>query len=230
MQPYFFPYLGYFQLISSVDKFVFYDDVSFIKQGWINRNVIQLNKQPHLISVPVSTEGIKNPINKVRVVGDKWPHFRTKLKKKLQQAYSGAPEFKRVYPMVESVLDLEVNTIDQLACSSVKQVMHFLGVNSPALTRSSEYENGHLSSHRRVLDICMSEGTDQYINLPGGRELYDKKVFADNNIQLRFLRPYLPIYEQNNNEFLSRLSIIDVLMFNRPIDVIDFFSRFTLES
>ena len=79
MQPYIFPYLGYFQLLNSVDHFVFYDDVNFIKGGWVNRNQLLINNQNKFFTVPLKKIISFTPINEVEIHKKLYPNWRSKF-------------------------------------------------------------------------------------------------------------------------------------------------------
>src|SRR5690606_26985644 len=154
MQPYIFPYIGYFQLISAVDKFVFYDDVNFIKQGWVNRNRILVNGTDYLFSVPLMKQSSFVKIEDTLINHAEYPHWKKKFLKTLSQAYRKAPLFKSVYPLVESILKQEVDSIATLAKNSILKTCQYLNLHCEWETSSSIYKNEHLKGQNRVLDIC----------------------------------------------------------------------------
>ncbi len=212
MQPYFFPYVGYFQLIRRVDRFIVYDDVNYIKNGWINRNRILLGGQPTYITVPLAGASSFRPIRATEI--DNRLPWREKLLKTIQHAYAKAPFLRDVLPMIESVLATPVPTISGLALASLKAVSAYLDLSPEWTDSSSQYENSHLRASERVLDICAREHATRYVNLPGGRALYDPDDFATKGIELEFLDPKPVAYRQDREEFVPWLSIIDLLMFN----------------
>ena len=214
MQPYFFPYLGYFQLIQAVDVFVFYDDVNFIKKGWINRNRILLNNEDHLITIPCIKVSQNKLINEVLVNYD--DSEISKMTKTLNHAYHLAPNFKSVMGLFEKVMGEKHRTISELAIQSVKSVCEYLEIEKSFKTSScSDYGNRHLIKGDRLMDIAKREGLADYVNAIGGSEIYTKEEFARNGIRLEFLKPALNPYAQRSNNFVSGLSILDALMFER---------------
>ena len=219
MQPYLFPYLGYFQLIKAADKFVVYDDISFIKQGWINRNYILLNGAKHLITIPVQNISSNMHINQTMVsaMPFKWEQ---KLLNTIIQAYKKAPHFKEVFPMIETVItDSAGKSIAAMAAESMTSVMKYLSVKTELIESSSGYKNDHLKKEERVIDICKRENASQYINAIGGRDLYSKENFLAKNIKLNFIKHRPFVYQQFLHEFITGLSIIDVMMFNSVGDI-----------
>ena len=220
MQPYFFPYIGYFQLVHAVDRFVVYDDVAFIKQGWINRNRMLINGQPSFFSVPIRHASSFTRICDTHIDDDR-QHARwvEKLLKSFDNAYRRAPEFPRVFPMIERVLAGQPSKIGDLALESVKAVARFLSIDTAFVDSSSTYGNADLKAEERVLAICVAERATEYVNVPGGRELYSRERFEAHGIRLHFIEPRPVEYKQFGAPFVPWLSIIDVLMFN-PADAV----------
>ena len=214
MQPYIFPYLGYFQLISAVDKFVVYDDVTFIKQGWVNRNYILLNGAKYLFTFPVKS--ISSNVLISETIVSKTPfNWQYKLLQTINQAYKKAPFFEDVFPIVELIiLESTDKSITHIATESIEAVMKYLSIQTDVQVSSSIYENDHLKRVDRVIDICTKENAITYVNAIGGQELYKQEAFSKPAMNLCFLKSILPTYQQFDNEFINGLSIIDVMMFN----------------
>lgn len=210
MQPYFFPYIGYFQLIQSVDKFVFYDDVNFIKNGWINRNRILINNTAGYLTVPLRQASSNKLINQIAFVDT-----RTKLKKTIEQAYKKAPYFDHVMNLVTECLLFRTDLIAELAEHSVVATSKFLGLNTVFERSSILYNSSQgLEKAERLIQICNLNNATTYHNPIGGQLIYDKKDFTASNIELKFLRTQKVEYTQYGKEFIPFLSILDVLMFN----------------
>lgn len=216
MQPYIFPYLGYFQLISAVDKFVFYDDVNFIKSGWINRNQL-LNKNEQLkFTIPLDKPSSFKAINEIEINFNFYSKWKDKFFKTLEQTYSKAPYFKEVYPLIQEILKIEKDTnIATLAMESNIKVCEFLDIKTKFTVSSEEFSTSKSYDRKnRLIHICNSVEASKYINALGGQELYNKEDFKKEGVDLFFLKPELKSYPQFDNEFIPGLSIIDVLMFN----------------
>lgn len=217
MQPYFFPYLGYFQLLAAADRFVFFDDVHYMPRSWIHRNRLLRQGEPAYFGVPVSGGSQNRRICEVSVVTDGDPsRWRRKLLAGLAQEYRAAPYFAATFALAESVLRQPAEHIGALARYSVLAAAQLLGVNTQIVASSNIYDNQGLKGQERILDICRREGATSYLNAPGGRALYDPAAFAQAGITLKFLQPALPPYAQFQAPFVAGLSIIDVLMFNPP--------------
>ena len=229
MQPYFFPYVGYFQLLHAADRFVVYDDVTFIKQGWINRNRILINGQPSYITVPVKHATSFKAIHEIEI--DDGPQnrlWRARMLKSIDNAYRRAPEFSRVFPLVEAVLASGVTCVADLARASLRAVADYLRLNPTWVDSSRGYANAALHGQDRVLDICRAEGASQYVNPPGGAELYSPAAFEAAGVRLRILKPQAISYPQFGGEHVPSLSIIDLLMFNAPDTARDLVAAYEL--
>lgn len=219
MQPYLFPYLGYFQLVAVVDKFVFYDDVNFIKQGWINRNAILVAGRRHLFTVPLREASSFARISDTRINESFYPGGCRRLLKTLAQSYARAPCYEAVYEMIEGVLNRSERSIGRLAAASVLAVASYLDLRTAFVKSSATYGNAELKGSERVLDICRRERADSYYNAIGGKELYSRDEFARHGVDLKFIETKNVRYRQFGEEFVPWLSIIDVLMFN-PKEVV----------
>jgi hypothetical protein len=200
----------------AADKFVIYDDVNFIKQGWINRNYILLNGAKHLFTIPVQNISSYSKINET-IIADKPFNWEDKLLQTLQQAYKKAPYFQEVFPIIESVIRASSGKeISKIATESIMSVMKYLSVKTALVQSSMGYNNDHLKNEERVIDICLKENAHAYVNAIGGIELYNPYHFAEIKISLQFLKSNVENYQQFGNEFTNGLSIIDCLMFNPP--------------
>lgn len=226
MQPYFFPYIGYFQLINAADKFVVYDDVTFIKQGWINRNNILLNGKSFLFTIPLKDASSYKAIRETETSDNgKW---KSKLLKTFEQAYGKAPNYDKVVSLIRDVLSGEEKTIAAMALESIKAVCAYVGIDTPIVETSSLYFNNHLQSRARVIDICKRENATEYLNPIGGVELYSKEEFERENLKLGFVKSKPSSYKQFNDEFVPWLSTIDVLMFNSPDEIRDLLGQYEI--
>ena len=224
MQPYFFPYLGYFQLINVVDKFVFYDDVNFIKNGWINRNRILLNSQAKYITVQLNGA---SPNKLIQEVG--FTDNREKLKRTIVQAYKKAPLFEQFWPIIEDVFNYQTETISELAAFSVIKTFEYVGLTTVFEFSSQNYaDTNNLRKDERLIKICKRNNATEYINPIGGTELYTKSQFGQHGIKLHFLRTNPLQYRQFGHSFIPNLSIIDVMMFNTIEQIHEMLDNFEL--
>lgn len=222
MQPYFFPYIGYFQLIGAVDKFIFYDDVNYIKSGWINRNRISLGENIRYITVPLAGASSFKKINETRISSDdKWTK---NILSSIDQCYKRAKFYTPVCKIIEEVICEKNENIADLSRHSIVAVLNYLNMPMSFVGSSSVYKNEEKKGVDRVLDICRIEGADEYWNLPGGRNLYSADLFSKNKINLMFMSVSINSYPQIGTNFVGGLSIIDVLMHNKPSTVLDMIS------
>jgi hypothetical protein len=230
MQPYLFPYIGYFQLIAAVDKFVIYDDVAFIKQGWINRNYILVNGQKHLFSIPMENLTSFKKINETKISAGLYDSWLAKFCRTISMSYKKAPHYSSVYPIVMDVLEKGRNAGDiaGLCRSGIRTIVEYLGLTTQFVDSSSLYGNGDLQSFNRVIDICKKEFATTYINAIGGQELYSEETFSKEGIDLRFLKPGDILYTQLEHAFIPHLSIIDVMMFNSKEEIGGYLKNFNL--
>ena len=227
MQPYLFPYIGYFQLFHAVDKFVVFDDVNFIKKGWINRNNILINGQKYLFTIPLQKSSQNKQIKDIKVAENN--DWQTKFLKSILLNYKKAPFFDETFALVKEVINSEEITIAKLILRSFYLLKEALGLQSEIIKSSTIYNNCDLKAQNRILNICKQENAIQYINPLGGVELYNKAFFRENGIELSFLKTQTFIYEQFGNEFVPYLSIIDVLMFNGFTKTKELLTMYNLE-
>lgn len=227
MQPYVFPYIGYFNLIESTNEIVFYDDVQFIKGGWINRNRILVGAQAFLFTIPLSKASPNKAILDVSpILSDP---FKKKFLTQLYQSYSKAPFYEDVIPLLENFLSKRYPSIADLAINSILLVYDYLDLDiSWKISSQLAQSNKILDRSDRLISLIKSLGYSDYINPIGGSDLYSKEYFRNEGIRLQFLSSKPIEYTQFNNPFISNLSIIDVLMFNQPSKVKDFFKSYSL--
>lgn len=215
MQPYFFPYLGYFQLIRAVDLFVIYDDVQYVNRGWVNRNRILLNNEPAYITLPLQNASRIALITERQLAADEMEKARAKILGQLQSAYKHAPFYASVRGLVESVLHYPDNDLTGFLDNSLRAVCHYLGI-ATEIRRSSSIprDEAGLRGQERTALLCKTLGADIYINPAGGVDLYEDSFFRMENIQLQFIHMDAISYPQGSEHFVPFLSIIDVMMFN----------------
>lgn len=212
MQPYFFPYIGYWQLINAVDRYVIYDDVNFIKGGWINRNSVLMNGESKLINLQMHNASPNKLINEVEVLGNMV--YNKKLLKTLENNYGKAPYFADAFPIIKEIIIQENKNLARYLEFSIRHVCEYLLINTEIFVSSIIDKNNELRGQDKVIDICKILGTDEYINAIGGQSLYCHEEFAAHGLRLKFLKTGDIEYKQFNNDFAPNLSIIDVMMFN----------------
>ncbi len=224
MQPYFLPYIGYFQLINAVDEYVIYDDVNYIKRGWINRNKMLLNGNDFLFTINLVDASQNKLINEVEL-SDNQP----KLLKTIEAAYKKAPFFSDVFPMIDEIVCYENKNLAKYTANSVIKVCKYLEMNTKFIFSSDIKEkNNSLKCQEKIIEICNILQAKQYINAIGGMELYDRALFERIGIDLHFLKPKPIEYKQFGHPFVCNLSILDVLMFNSVEQIRTFLLQYEL--
>lgn len=227
MQPYFLPYIGYFQMVKKADIFVFYDDVNYIKSGWINRNRILINKQPKYITIPLISPSSNKLINEIEYRKDA-KELKT-IYKSIDFNYRKAPYFDQVFELYKNIMGGEEKLISQLAMRSVRLISEYLQLDTEFIVSSESFaETKGLERTERLLTICESLKATQYINAANGRDLYSKEDFEQQGLQLNFIKSQEIKYKQFDNEFESGLSILDVLMFNSKEEVRNLLDKYHL--
>ena len=216
MQPYFMPYIGYFQLIKAVDKYVVYNDVNYIKGGWVARNNLLIGKKKHLFNICLRGASPNKSFTEIEVIDE-----FSKLIKTLVQNYVKAPYFRPVMALMDAIFAFSEKRLDLFLANSIKQVLSYLNIQTELILSSDIPKDNSLKGEDKILAICKSLKADTYCNAIGGQALYDKKRFADNGISLFFLKTNEDLSYQQfpGMRFVPNLSIIDVLMFNSPEEV-----------
>lgn len=227
MQPYFFSYIGYFQLINAVDEFVIYDNIEFTKKGWINRNRILVNGTDAMISLPLKKDSDYLYVNE-RYLADSWEEEKKKMLNRIKESYRKAPHFKEAFAVIQECIMYDDRNLFKFILHSLKTLMQYLNIETNLVISSSVLIDHKLKSHEKVIAICKERGADTYINPIGGLDLYDKEHFKQNNIELQFQKSNSITYKQFNNEFVPWLSIIDVMMFSNKEEIQSKLESFTL--
>lgn len=213
MQPYFMPYIGYFQLMKAVDKYVVYNDVSYIKGGWVARNNILIGGQKHLIGINLQGASPNKLFTEIQIKDD----FK-KFVKTLKYNYSKAPFFNPVMELMDAVVSFPNKRLDLFLANSFRLILSYLDIQTELVLSSDIEKDNSLKGMDKVLEICRKLDADTYYNAIGGQELYDRGTFRNHHITLYFVQTDANLsYKQFGNMlFVPNLSIIDVLMFNSP--------------
>lgn len=211
MQPYFLPYIGYFQLIASVDKFIVYDNIKYTKKSWINRNRILLNGSDTMFSLPLKkgSDSLDVIERELATVFD-----RSKLLHLFKEAYFRAPQFELIYPVIEQIVKYDEANLFYFIHHSILRICEYLDIKTEIRISSDIGIDHGLKGQDKVIAFCQAVGADTYINTIGGVELYDKNDFRNHSIDLQFIKSRPIEYEQFGTSFVPWLSFVDVLMFN----------------
>lgn len=214
MQPYFFPYLGYFQLINQVENFIFHDNVQYIKAGWINRNRILRARKGVWLSFPVLAAPHTRSIDQRFYQ----PTISNKLRllHAIKQSYCKSPYFSEIFPLLQQIMSFNDANVANFNINLICRLAQHLKISSKFIRASDMVPNNSLKGQARVIDLCQRSGAKRYINPIGGTKLYQSSAFAEAGIDLGFLKPTIAEYQQFDPVFVPDLSIIDVMMFNHP--------------
>jgi hypothetical protein len=226
MQPYIFPYIGYFQLINAVDKFVIYDDVNYIKKGWINRNNFLSNGKIHRFTIPLINASQNRLIKDTQI--SKTENWEADLLNTISNSYKKAPCFDVVFGIIKEILSQDEHNIAKYNHSALLIISKYLEIETEFLFSSELNKDNALKGSAKIVDICKILNATDYINPIGGLELYSKENFLMEKIELKFLKSNVIEYKQFEDEFIPWLSIIDVLMFNSKNEVKNLLNEYTL--
>ena len=211
MQPYFLPYIGYFQLIQFVDRFIVYDNIQYTKKGWINRNRFLQNGKDVMFSVPLKKDSDFLDVKAREISAD---FKKDKLLNQIRESYHRAPYFPQTFPLVEQIVRYEESNLFRFIYNSIVRTCEYLGIETEIVISSNVLIDHSLKNQDKVLALCEAAGATMYINAIGGMELYSKEIFHEKGIELKFIKSQQFEYTQFNNGFVPWLSILDVMMFN----------------
>lgn len=226
MQPYFCPHIGYFQLINAVEVFIVYDDVNYIKKGWINRNSILINGEKYLFSIPLKKLSQNKLINQIDI--HESSNWKNSLLKQIEQSYKKAPFFTDVYPLIKEIILQDKNNLAEFIIHSLNEICKYLSITTRLIISSGIKKNNELKGQNKIIEICKTVQASHYINAMGGKDLYDRDIFLQHNFSLNFIKPEPIIYPQFDHEFHPCLSIIDVMMFNSVPKINGFLKQYEL--
>ncbi len=227
MQPYFFPYIGYFQLINAVDEFVIYDNIEYTKKGWINRNRILENNKDVFITLPLKKDSDYLFVRD-RYLADSWRKDKKKLLNKITENYKKAKFFNNIIGLFENCINFESENLFDFIYKSLITINEYLEIKTKITISSTIEINHNLKSVNKVIEICKVKKAHTYINPIGGLELYSKENFLNNKINLFFLKTISCEYKQFENQFIPFLSILDVMMFNTKEEIKEMLNQYEL--
>jgi len=226
MQPYYCPYIGYWQLMNAVDEFVVYDNIKYTKRGWINRNRFLQNGNDAFFTINLKKDSDFLDI-KDRIISNTFD--KKKMLHLFEVSYRKAPFFNETISLFKSILFYDETNLFKYIYHSIKKICKFLGIETKLIISSEIDINHNLKSQDKVLAICNNLGATEYINTIGGLELYSKETFNKQGIELKFIKSKPIEYTQFKNEFIPWLSVIDVMMFNSKEDIYKFLNQYELK-
>ena len=216
MQPYFLPYIGYFQLIAAADVFVVYDNIKYTKKGWINRNRMLSNGTVAVFTLPLKNDSDALDVVERELAAD---FNRTRLLNQFRGAYAHAPYFTQTFPLIERIVSYEDRNLFRHLHHAIVSVCEHLGLTTEIRVASGIAADHGLKGQDKVIALCEALGAERYINPIGGMALYPKAAFEARGIELKFIQSKPFEYRQFDHAFVPWLSIIDVMMFN-PLNVV----------
>lgn len=211
MQPYFLPYIGYWQLLSAVDRFVVYDNIKYTKRGWINRNRFLRHGKDAIFTVPLKRASESLDVVDRSVADD---FDRGGLLNQLAASYRKAPMFGSVFPVIENIVRATPTNLFDYIHYSILVTADVLGIRTPIVISSTLAIDHSLRAESKVIALCKATGADRYVNAIGGLDLYSRAAFSEQGIELDFIKTRPIRYRQYDHEFVPDLSIVDVMMFN----------------
>ena len=216
MQPYFLPYIGYFQLINAVDTFVVYDNIQYTKKGWINRNRFLRNHMDAVFSIPLKKDSDFLNVDQREIASS---YDRARLIHQLRAAYQKAPYFSQTMPVIEAIIEHPETNLFRYIRQSIVAVCAHLHIDIKIIDSSTVDIDHSLKAQEKVIAICEALGASVYINPIGGTSLYSTAAFAERGMELRFLKSMPFEYPQFGKPFVPWLSIVDVMMFMNREDI-----------
>jgi len=229
MQPYFFPYIGYYQLINAVDVFVIYDDGKMIKTGFIHRNSILGTEKiptPHRISLQLVKNSCNLAINEVQLKDD--AHIGSIIRA-IRCRYHRAPYYDCAFPVLEEALMCKKRKLSEYLECQIREICDYLGIRTRIVLSSGINKDGLDGVEAKAYRICDHYGISSYVNPAGGVKFYSKQEWARHGIRLDFLtRRDSIIYRQFKEPFVPDLSIIDVMMFNSRDSISEMLGEYDL--
>lgn len=210
MQPYFIPYIGYWQLLNAVDKYVIYDDVNYIKGGWINRNRIMNHGKIQYVNINLKAASPNRLINQIEV--DTSAVLRNKTLRMIENCYSKAANFEEGYALLQNIFLCAESNLALFLKNSIEIICDYLDIQTELLLSSDIKKNNKLKGQDKVLKICEILQADTYYNSIGGSQLYSFEQFREKGVQLCFFKTKNIVYEQQSVLFEPNLSIMDVIM------------------
>ncbi|MFT5635030.1 MAG: hypothetical protein ACI89T_000461 [Cognaticolwellia sp.] len=233
MQPYIFPYLGYYQLIHHTDKWVVFDDIQFSSKSWVNRNRIlhpEQNKAWQYFTIPIKKHSLSTKINELDI--NYQLAWKEQILGKLSHYKNRAPFYRQTINLINEVFDTSPCKLNNLLVNALKITCNYLDIDfNYQLFSELNFDESVISSPGDwALHISKKLNASEYINPPGGYSIFSEQSFLNKNIKLSFLTSDLPDYNQNRKPSIPALSIIDVMMWNSVTDIKNMLKQYKLQT
>jgi hypothetical protein len=226
MQPYFFPYLGYFDLINCSEHWIVFDTVQYIRHGWVNRNRIHHPKTGDLyILVPLKNQHRDTVIKDVLIADDQ--NWKAKILGQFNHYKKTAPYFKETYAFIEDCLSIPEPSLSRLNTLILQKTCARLGIRFTFEVFSEmNLPIGKVDGPGDwALRISEALQAKEYVNPPGGVSLFDADKFKAANIKLTIRSIPAFAYPTRGYEYIPDLSILTVMAFNTPEQIKAFLDR-----
>jgi hypothetical protein len=217
MQPYFFPYIGYYQLIQAADRFILFNDVQYIRHGWINRNrILKPADGVQYIIMPLASHARNTLIKDISPADVETS--KDKILRQIEHYKKAAPYYSVVRALIGDCFAATPGSITEMNAGYLKATCDYIGIDyTIEISSQMNFDySGVQDAGEWALRMCEQLQATGYINTAGGMELFNKARFEQSRIRLQFLQPALKEYDQRRKQFEPGLSIIDVMMFNEP--------------
>lgn len=227
MQPYFLPYIGYYQMMAAVDKFVILDDVNYIRKGWINRNFIMIGGGQHWLTIPLSAASQNVEIRSLEIAPD--TGWKIKMKRSIERAYRRTPLTIETMEMVSRFLEAAEGNLSDFLRMTLQEVCRVLKIETPIVSSSALGSRDGFKGQDKIIRLCTELQADTYVNLPGGRSFYQNEPFKSAGIELCFIDQTIPPGRLSSGLGDSPyISILDLLMRNSHESVRSALTEFTI--
>lgn len=223
-QPYFMPYLAYWQLIDSADLFLIGDDYNYIRHGWIGRNRVLVGGEPAYVGISIKGASPNRLISELEIADVN----ASQILNILRHNYCKAPFFDETMGLMEDILGFPERNLSAFLTHSIEEVCRHIGITT-RIGKTSDFDTyGRLKKEDRIYEYCRLTGADTYINAVGGQELYSYDDFMKHGVRLKFINSRLPEYPQRTESFVPGLSIMDVMMFNSREEITNMLTQYSL--
>lgn len=218
MQPYFFPYPGYFSLIKATNKWIVFDTPQYANYSWMNRNrIINCNDDNWMyFIVPLKKRPLRTSINSIVIQNE--VNWKEKIISQLGYYKKHAPYYNHVVEFLRETLTSEFVKLSDLNIHTLKATCKYIGIDFNYEIYSEmnlQIEDIH-APDEWGLNICKAMGVSKFINPERGQNFIDRQKYLNEKVDIKFLEYRYPDYDQKMEEFIPGLSIIDAMMFNSP--------------
>ena len=212
-QPVYLPWLGLFHKIALAETFVYFDQVQYLPKDWMNRNKIRTKSGSIWLTVPVLRKGYRD-LKTSEIEINNSTNWQKKHLRSISLNYKKSPYFENYIPFFEDVYSRKWEFLGDLNEYMLKWFLDELGIKVNFLNAKNFKFEGEKSS--LILNMCKKLDASTYIFGTLGKDYANVHEFEKNNIKLIFQDYNHPKYSQLYSEFVSHLSVIDLLFNHGP--------------